>query len=105
MRWVAPGPPVARHTPSSPVNLAWATAMKRRHLLVPRLDEVDVAVALERADHAVDAVARIAENPADAPGLEPVDEEIRVFMAGNAASRRCDAPRTVCNCGVRRVAS
>ena len=38
-----------------------------------------VAVALERADDAVDAVARIAENPLDAPRLEPVDEEIRGF--------------------------
>src|SRR5205823_5599347 len=27
-RWMAPGPEVAMHTPTSPVNLAWAHAMK-----------------------------------------------------------------------------
>ncbi len=27
-RWIAPGPLVARQTATSPVNLAWATAMK-----------------------------------------------------------------------------
>jgi len=56
-----------------------ADGHERAHFLVARLDEVDLTVALEGADHAVDAVARIAEDALDAPGLEPLDEEIRCF--------------------------
>ena len=35
-----------------------------------------VAVALDGADHAIDAVARVTEDPRDAPVLEPFDDEI-----------------------------
>ena len=44
---------------------------------MPRLDEFDLAVgALQRAKHAVDAVAGIAEDFSHAPGMEPLDQEI-----------------------------
>ena len=60
---------------------------ERAHLLVARLDEVDPAVALERADDAIDAVARVTIDAPDAPGLEPVDEEIRGFHVPENAAR------------------
>ncbi len=47
-----------------------------RHFLVARLDELDLAVTLERADHAVDSVAGIAVDAPDAPALQPVNQEI-----------------------------
>ena len=60
-----------------------------RHFLVARLDEVDVAVALERADDAVDAVAGIAEDPFDAPGLQSFDEEVRCLHGCARHFREC----------------
>ena len=47
------------------------------HLLVARLDEVDLAIALDGADHAVDAVSGIAVDPFHAPRLEAFDEKVR----------------------------
>ena len=46
---MAPGPEVARQTPTSPVNLAWAQAMKAAIFLVPRLDELASVLARSRA--------------------------------------------------------
>ena len=47
-----------------------------RHFLVPRLDELDLAVrAVERAEHAVDAVAGIAEDVPHAPLVQALDEK------------------------------
>ena len=48
-----------------------------RHFLMPGLDELDLALgAVERAEHAVDAVAGIAEDVPDAPVVETLDEKI-----------------------------
>ena len=47
-----------------------------RHFLVPDLNEFDVASPLQRADHAVDAVARITIDAANAPSVQPFDDEI-----------------------------
>ena len=49
------------------------------HLFVPDLDEFDVAGPLQRADHAVDAVARITVDAANAPSVQPFDDEITDF--------------------------
>ena len=47
------------------------------HLLVSRLDELDLAVgAVERLDHPVDAVAGVAEDRAHAPGVQALDDEV-----------------------------
>ena len=60
-----------------------------RHFLVPRLDEIDSAVMLKRTDDAVDAVAGVAEDPFDAPGLQPFDKEFCcVHDDDNAATAR-----------------
>ena len=59
---------------------------ERGHFFVPRLDEVDSSVALKRADDAVDAIARVAEDPLDAPGLQPMHEEICCFHDRNNAA-------------------
>ena len=41
------------------------------------LDEFDFAIsAMERAKHAIDAVARITKNSFDAPRVEPLDKKI-----------------------------
>jgi hypothetical protein len=40
------------------------------------LDEIDCSIALKGADHAVDAVARIAKDPLNAPSSQPFDEEV-----------------------------
>ncbi len=42
-----------------------------------RLDELDLPVgAVEGPEHAVDAVAGVAVDPPDTPGVKPLDEEI-----------------------------
>ncbi len=47
------------------------------HLLVARLDELDLALgAVQGAEHAVDAVAGVAVDPPHTPGVEPLDHEI-----------------------------
>jgi hypothetical protein len=43
---------------------------------MPNLDELDVARPLQRADYTVDAVARITVDAANAPGVQPFDDEI-----------------------------
>ena len=60
------------------------------HFLVARLDEVDLAVALKGADHAVDAVAGIAVDPFDAPGLQSFDEEVRCLHGCTRHFRECE---------------
>ncbi len=61
------------------------------HFLVPRLDEFDLAVgAIERAEHAIDAVAGIAENFAHAPRVKPLDKEI-AHSFGHALTLRRNA--------------
>lgn len=47
-----------------------------RHFLVPDLYEFDVAGPLQCADHAVDAVAWITVDAANAPSVQPFDDEI-----------------------------
>jgi hypothetical protein len=49
------------------------------HLLVPDLHELDGAGALQTAEHAVDAVAGIAEDSPDASLLQPLHHEITDF--------------------------
>ena len=49
---------------------------ERRHLLVPDLDELEAVDAFECADDAVDAVARVAVDPLDAPLREAVQEVV-----------------------------
>ena len=47
------------------------------HFLVPRLDELDLAVgAVERPEHAVDPVAGIAEHAPYAPGMKPRNDKV-----------------------------
>jgi hypothetical protein len=46
------------------------------HFFMPNLDELDVGRPLQRADHTVDAVARITVDAANAPGVQPFDDEI-----------------------------
>jgi hypothetical protein len=46
---------------------------------VAHLDKFDVVGPLQRADHAVDAVTRIAVDAANAPSVEPFDDEITDF--------------------------
>ena len=44
---------------------------------MPRLDELDLAVgAVERAEHAVDAVAGITKNLSHTPGVKAFNEKI-----------------------------
>ncbi len=43
---------------------------------MPHLDEFNAVGALQRADHTVDAVARIAIDAAHAPSVEPFDHKI-----------------------------
>ena len=52
---------------------------ERAHFLVARLDEVDSAVTLKRSDDTVDAIARVAEDPRDAPGLQPMRRRNPLF--------------------------
>ena len=58
-------------------ELGMRNGHERAHLLVARLDEVDPAIALEGADDAVDAIARIAEDAPYTPSLQSFDKEVR----------------------------
>ena len=50
---------------------------ERRHFLVARLNELDLAVGtLQGAEHAVDAVAGIAEDLSNAPGMKSLNQKI-----------------------------
>jgi hypothetical protein len=50
---------------------------ERSHFLVSGLDKLDLSVgAIEGAKHAVNAVARIAEEVADAPIMQTLNEKI-----------------------------
>ena len=62
------------------------------HFLVPRLDEIDASVALDGTDGAVDAVARIAEDPFDSPAFQAFDKEIRGLHVVNNAARTSTLP-------------
>jgi hypothetical protein len=51
---------------------------ERAHLLVPWLDELRVAPCpAEGAEHPVDPVARVPEDPVDSPFAEPLQYEVR----------------------------
>jgi hypothetical protein len=52
---------------------------ERRHFLVPELDELDRLRTLQRAEHAIDAVARITINPAHPSLVKTADEKIADF--------------------------
>src|SRR6476659_6999964 len=69
---------------------------KGSHFLVPNLDELNPAIPLDRPDHAVDAVARVAVNPRNPPSLQPLDHEV--------AHRRHRALPDPCNAGLPNVA-
>ena len=64
-----------------------------RHLLVARLDELDLAVRpIQRLDDAVDAVAGVAEDLAHAPRVKALDDEIPNSL-GHAGFSRAIAGR------------
>jgi len=76
------GPEVARQTPTSPVNLACAQAMKAAISSLPHLHEIDQAIcAVERAEDAVDAVARIPVDALDAPRRSDGRRESRMWFS------------------------
>jgi hypothetical protein len=51
---------------------------KRGHLFLPRLDKLDLAFGtLQGAEHAIDAVAWIAEDAPNAPLIKALDKESR----------------------------
>src|SRR3954452_14280900 len=55
-----------------------AAGHERRHLLMARLDELDLLlVAVERPDGRVDPVAGITVDPVDAPLGEAIEHEVR----------------------------
>jgi hypothetical protein len=59
-------------------ELRVAARHERRHLLVPDLDQLRVAVgAIEGAEEGVDAVARIAVDAVDTPFAEPREDVVR----------------------------
>jgi hypothetical protein len=44
---------------------------------MPRLDELDLFISpVERAEHAVNAISRISEHSAHAPGMQSRDDEV-----------------------------
>jgi hypothetical protein len=64
-------------TPRRPENFGIGGGHECRHLFVARLDEIDLAAgAIERAEHAVDAIARVAEEVSYTPILQALDQEI-----------------------------
>ena len=64
-------------TPNSPVNLAWAEAMKAAISSCRTwMNSILPFGPLQRAEHAVDAVAGIAVDPPHAPLVKALDEEI-----------------------------
>jgi len=86
-RVVEPGDEMRRARPAgrkADAEFAGEFGMRRGHecghLFVPHLDEFDSGAVLlrplERAEHAVDAVAGIAVDSADAPAFEPLDEKV-----------------------------
>ena len=83
-RVVKPGDEMRRARPrggDADAELAGELGMRRGHegghLLVPDLDELDLAFgALQRAEHAVDAVAGIAVDPSHAPLMKTLDKEV-----------------------------
>lgn len=67
---------------------------ERRHLLVAHLDELDLSLsALESAEHAVDAIARVAENPPYAPGVQPLHDEIADRLTHHKLPLECGTDR------------
>ena len=59
-----------------------------------RLDELDFALgAIKRAEHAVDAVAGIAEYFSDSPGVQPLNEEITDSLAHRQTPSRGPATK------------
>ena len=90
IRWVAPGTAGCEADAELARELRMGHGHEGGHLLVPRLDEVDLAIALQGADHAVDAVAGIAVDPFHAPRLEAFDEEVRCLHGCTRSSGRGD---------------
>jgi hypothetical protein len=69
---------------------------KRGHFFVPDLDELDFPIEPSEGSHnSVDAVARIAENPADPPFLETLEEEVTHSPAHRIPSLVSSPIRTV----------
>src|SRR6478609_4205877 len=55
---------------------------ERGHLFVARLNEFDLSLrAIERAEHAVDAVAGISEDAAHAPRVKTLDNKVSDCLA------------------------
>ena len=81
---------------------------KGSHFLVPNLDELDPAIPLDRPDHAVDAVARVAVNPRNPPSLQPLDHEVahrRHRALPNPAMPVCPTSPEPQSCGVEEESS
>ena len=85
-------------TPTSPVNLACAVAAKAAISSWRVWMNSSASADVERAEQAVDAVARIAVDPLDAPLPEAFQNELRdllahvaPFLGGPAAATRVAA--------------
>src|SRR4051812_11665391 len=69
-----------------------AACHERRHLFVPRLDELHpVGGALERAHDAVDSVTGVAVHTADTPVMQALNQEI-----GNSLSHGTPLESRIC---------
>ena len=77
-RWVAPGHPSKAHSEFAG-ELGVRDRHEGSHFFVPDLDKFDVARPLERADYAVDAIARMTVYAPNAPCVQPFDDEITDF--------------------------
>ena len=74
---MAPGPEVARQTPTSPVNLACAQAMNAAISSCRTwIKSILSWSAVKRAHDPIDAIARKSKDAFDAPFQQPVDEKI-----------------------------
>ena len=80
-----------------PGELGMCTGHERRQFLMARLQELHaLADALERTHQAVDAVARVAEHPAHAPGMQPL-EDLVAHHLGHRSLLACERTRGSAN--------
>ena len=64
-------------TPRSPVEFGVGGSHEGRHFFVPCLDELDFPVgAVERTEHTIDAVARVAEHVPHIPLMQALDKKV-----------------------------
>ena len=75
-----------------------------RHLFVPSLDKFDLAVGpIERAEHAVDAVPGIAEDPPHAPSMQALDEVVADGHRHGSSSLQPRQHQSPCDAGLSLV--